>query len=32
LRQINALREDHPHLKMPGATIDVFQTLPVPGA
>jgi hypothetical protein len=30
--EINTLLEDHPHLKMPGASIDVFETLPVPGS
>jgi hypothetical protein len=28
---INALLENHPHLLMSGASIDVFEMLPVPG-
>jgi hypothetical protein len=28
---IDALLADHPHLKMPGASIDVFEALPIPG-
>jgi hypothetical protein len=30
--EINALIENHPHLKMPGASIDVLELLPVPGS
>jgi hypothetical protein len=29
--QIDSLLADHPHLKMPGASIDVFEQLPPPG-
>src|SRR5207245_8155387 len=29
--EIDALLEKHPHLKMPGASIDVFEALPIPG-
>jgi len=29
--EIDAPLEDHPHLTMPGASIDVFEALPVPG-
>lgn len=28
---IDALLADHPHLNMPGSSIDVFEALPVPG-
>jgi hypothetical protein len=28
---IDALLADHPHLKMPGSSTDVFEALPVPG-
>jgi hypothetical protein len=29
--EIQALLTEHPHLKMPGSSIDVFEALPVPG-
>ena len=29
--EIDSLLADHPHLKMPGASIDVFEALPPPG-
>lgn len=29
--QIDGLLKDHPHLKMPGASIDVFEALSMPG-
>jgi hypothetical protein len=29
--EIDGLLADHPHLKMPGASIDVFEALPAPG-
>jgi len=29
--EIDALLEKHPHLNMPGASIDVFEALPIPG-
>jgi hypothetical protein len=29
---IITLLRDHPHLKMPGASIDVLEALPVPGS
>jgi hypothetical protein len=28
---IDALLADHPHLKLPGSSIDVFEALPLPG-
>lgn len=28
---LHAAIEKHPHLKMPGASIDVFELLPIPG-
>jgi hypothetical protein len=31
LQELTGLLEDHPHLHMPGASIDVLETLPVPG-
>jgi hypothetical protein len=30
--EIDALLKDHPHLKMPGASIDVLEALPMPGS
>ena len=30
--RIEALLRGHPHLKMPGASIDVLEALPIPGA
>jgi hypothetical protein len=30
--EIDALLENHPHLKMPGASIDVFEALAMPGS
>ena len=30
--QLEALLENHPHLKMPDSSIEVFQLLPVPGS
>ena len=32
LEAATKLLEDHPHLHQPDATIDVIETLPVPGA
>jgi hypothetical protein len=29
--EIDALLTDHPHLKMPGASIEVFEALSMPG-
>ena len=29
--EIDSLLADHPHLKMPGASIDVFEALAMPG-
>ena len=29
---LEALLRDHPHLKMPGASIDILEALPIPGA
>jgi hypothetical protein len=30
--QVEALLKDHPHLNMPGSSIDVLEVLPVPGS
>jgi len=30
--EIDALLEKHPHLNMPGSSIDVFEALPIPGS
>ena len=30
-QELSALLEQHPHLQMPGASIDVLETLPIPG-
>jgi hypothetical protein len=30
--EIDALMQEHPHLKMPGASIEVFEALAMPGS
>jgi hypothetical protein len=30
--EIDGLLKEHPHLQMPGASIDVLEALPVPGS
>jgi hypothetical protein len=30
--EIDALLAEHPHLKMPGASIDVFEAIAMPGS
>jgi hypothetical protein len=31
METITALLHDHPHVRMPGFSIEVFESLPMPG-